>query len=45
VLLMLRLGDYEVFECVTCKPPLFYAIKFLVASEGVLKKDVFHVYN
>ena len=26
--------DYEVFECVTCKLPSLYIIKFHLASEG-----------
>jgi len=38
---MLRLIDYEVFECVMCKPHPFYAIKFLVVSEGVFEKGSF----
>ena len=33
--------NYEVFECVTCKPPPFDAIKFLVASDAKLNYEVF----
>jgi len=36
------LVDYEVFECVMCKPPSLYVIKFLVTREGVFEKGSFH---
>ena len=37
--------DYEVLECVTCKPPSPYVIKFLVAIEGVFEKESFYGCN
>jgi len=39
------LTDYEVFKCVTCKPPTLYVIKFVIASEDVFKKERFHGCN
>ena len=37
--------DYEVFECVTCKLPSLYIIKFHLASEGQFEKRSFHGCN
>jgi len=36
------LVDYEVIECVTCKRPSLYVIKFHLVSEGEFEKDSFH---